>query len=147
VRADRVVTRASAALRLREEVVLSKRPLISIVDDDESVRVATESLVRSLGFEAAAFASGEELLRWERLGEADCVVTDVQMPGMSGLELQARLIDDGRALPVIFITAFPEERLRRRAEAAGAYGFLSKPFDGTDMINCLDAALGRHAGR
>lgn len=125
------------------KIELSKPPLICIVDDDESVRSATASLVRSLGYDAASFASAEQLLAWARLGEADCLVTDVQMPGMGGLELQSRLADLGRGLPVIFITAFPEERIRCRAEAAGACGFLSKPFDGSELIRCLDGALGR----
>jgi FixJ family two-component response regulator len=114
---------------------------VAIVDDDDSVRVAVGSLVRSLGFQALSFASAEDFLASGRLGEVDCLITDVQMPGMSGPELQSHLASERSDLPVILITAFPEERLRRQAEEAGAYGFLAKPFDGQAMIRCLEAAL------
>ncbi|MFK8252927.1 response regulator transcription factor [Ancylobacter terrae] len=116
--------------------------MISIIDDDEAVRTATASLVRSLGMKTTTFASAEEFLRSPCMRDTDCVITDVQMPGMSGVELQARLREAGRALPLIFITAFPEERIRRQVTEAGAIGFLSKPFEGTDIIACLDTALG-----
>lgn len=122
---------------------MSQNPLISIIDDDEAVRVATESLVRSLGFGATTFASAEEFLNSERLQETSCVITDVNMPGMTGVELQSHLLAQGHNLPMIFITAFPEERTRQRVNAAGAVGFLSKPFDGRAMIQCIDKALGR----
>lgn len=119
--------------------------MITIIDDDESVRIATASLVRSLGFAASTFASAEDFLHSPQLVASDCVITDVQMPGMSGVELQARLKASGNPTPLIFITAFPEDRVRRQVTAAGAIGFLSKPFDGSDMIACLDMALGGHA--
>ncbi|MDR6952061.1 FixJ family two-component response regulator [Ancylobacter sp. 3268] len=119
--------------------------MISIIDDDESVRTATASLVRSLGFDTSTFASAEDFLHSPRLLDSDCVITDVQMPGMSGVELQARLRQGGHRMPLIFITAFPEERLRRQVTASGAVGFLSKPFDGSEMIACLDEALSRTA--
>jgi FixJ family two-component response regulator len=122
---------------------VSKNPLISIIDDDEAVRVATESLVRSLGFGATTFASAEEFLNSARLPEISCVITDVNMPGMTGVELQSHLQAQGHNVPMIFITAFPEERTRQRVNAAGAIGFLSKPFDGGAMIQCIDKALGR----
>ena len=99
------------------------------------------SLVRSLGFAAYAFASAEEFLASPRLNETSCLVVDVQMPGMSGLELQSELAARDRRMPVIFITAFPEDRFRRRAEAAGAAGFFSKPVDSQALIRCLDAVL------
>ncbi len=119
---------------------------VAIVDDDDSVRVAVGSLVRSLGFDALAFSSAESFLASGRVGDVDCLITDVQMPGMSGPELQSHLASERSDLPVILITAFPEERLRRQAEDAGAYGFLAKPFDGQAMIRCLEAALeGRDA--
>jgi FixJ family two-component response regulator len=120
---------------------LSRPSLISIVDDDESVRSAMSSLVRSLGFAAVAFASAEEFLASPRLTETSCVVVDVQMPGMSGLELQSELASRDRRMPVIFITAFPEDRIRRRAEAAGAAGFFGKPVDSQALIRCLDDVL------
>ncbi|HML27990.1 MAG TPA: response regulator [Hyphomicrobium sp.] len=122
---------------------MSQNPLISIIDDDEAVRVATESLVRSLGFGASTFASAEEFLKSARLAETSCVITDVHMPGMTGVELQTYLLAQGHHVPMIFITAFPEERTRERVNAAGAVGFLSKPFDGGAMIQCIDKALGR----
>jgi FixJ family two-component response regulator len=120
-------------------------PVIAIVDDDLSVRIATESLMRSLGYVACSFASAQDFLRSERLLETACLITDVQMPGMGGMELQQTLVSTGRAMPVIFITAFPEERVRRQAASAGAFGFLSKPFEGQAIIDCVEAALG-HAG-
>jgi FixJ family two-component response regulator len=121
-------------------------PMISIIDDDESVRMATESLVRSLGFGVSTFASAEEFLQSARLHDTWCLITDVQMPGMTGDELQSYLLEHGHELPIIFITAFPEERIRQKVDAAGAIGFLSKPFDGGAMIKCIDKALSRHSG-
>src|SRR5262245_16908168 len=121
--------------------------MISIVDDDASVREATRGLVRSLGYAAATFASAEEFLNSDRLDETACLITDVQMPGLSGVDLQSRLAAEGRRMPVIFITAFPEERIRARAMAAGAFGFLSKPFQDESLIGCLEKALdARDAG-
>src|SRR5262249_55055267 len=111
------------------------------VDDDESVRSAMSSLLRSLGYEACVFASAEAFLSSPRLQDTSCLIVDVQMPGMSGLDLQAELRARGASIPIIFLTAFPEERVRRRAEAAGAVGFFGKPVDGGIIIRCLDAAL------
>lgn len=116
--------------------------MISIIDDDESVRVATESLIRSLGLSARTFASAEDFLGSTLVGKTSCVITDVQMPGMSGVELQTVLRSRGDTTPLIFITAFPEERIRRQVDAGGAIGFLAKPFDGAAMIACIDRALG-----
>lgn len=115
--------------------------MIVIIDDDESVRTATASLVRSLGFGASCFASAEDFLGSPQLGAADCVISDVQMPGMSGLDLQRHLVARGHRTPVILITAFPEDRIRRQADTAGAFGFFAKPFDGHAMIDCIDRAL------
>jgi FixJ family two-component response regulator len=122
-------------------VVKEGKPVVSIVDDDESVREATKGLVRSLGYDAAAFASAEEFLSSDRLNDTVCVVTDVQMPGLSGIELQSRLAAEGHRIPIIFITASPEERVRRRAKEAGAFGFFSKPFDKDLFIGCLSRAV------
>lgn len=124
-----------------DQLTLPQAPVISIVDDDESVREATKGLVRSLGYVAATFESAEEFLESGRLGETSCIITDVQMRGASGVELQSRLIADGHRLPMIFVTAYPEERIRARALEAGAIGFLSKPFDDEHLIGCLDRAL------
>jgi FixJ family two-component response regulator len=120
---------------------LQDYPLVSIVDDDESVREATRGLVRSLGFAAVTFASAEEFLRSDRVGDTSCLITDVQMPGLSGVELQSCLIAQGHRTPIIFITAFPEDSVRTRVLNAGAIGFLSKPFDEECLIDCLDMAL------
>ena len=99
------------------------------------------SLVRSLGFAAYAFPSAEEFLASPRLNDTSCLIADVQMPGISGLELQRELAARGQRMRIIFITAFPEERIRKRAEAAGAVGFFSKPVDSHALIQCLDTAL------
>ena len=125
---------------------MQQPPMVAVVDDDEFVRTATGSLIRSLGLRVTTYSSAEEFLASSWLDKADCLVTDVQMPGMSGLELQERLQAQGRDLPVIVITAFPEERVRRQAESAGAVGFFAKPYDGQLMVNCIDAALRRTAG-
>ena len=120
--------------------------MISIIDDDESVRWATRSLVRSLGFTAQTFASAEDFLQSPRVNDSSCVITDVQMPGLSGVELQSRLLAQGCRIPIIFITAFPDENVEARAMKAGAICFLSKPFDGSTLIKYLDVALKRQAG-
>jgi FixJ family two-component response regulator len=125
---------------------LPKAPVISIVDDDEAVREATRGLVRSLGYVAAAFASAEEFLNSDRVWDTSCLIADVQMPGLSGVDLQSRLIADGNRTPVIFVTAFPEERIRQRALEAGAIGFLSKPFEEERLIEHLQTALQSREG-
>jgi FixJ family two-component response regulator len=125
---------------------LPKLPLISVVDDDVSVRAATYNLVRSLGYTVHTFASAEEFLRSSHLTETSCVIADVQMPGMSGVDLQTLMLTSGHYVPFIFITAFPEAAIRARALKNGAIGFLSKPFDGQTMIECLDTALKGHNG-
>jgi FixJ family two-component response regulator len=123
--------------------ILCCAPVISIVDDDASVRDAMNGFVRSLGYVAATFRSAEEFLCSERLNDTSCLIADVQMPGLDGLELQGHLIAEGHPLPMIFVTAFPEERIRTRALKAGAFGFLSKPFEEETLIDCLNKALGR----
>jgi FixJ family two-component response regulator len=117
--------------------------MISIVDDDRSVREAASMLILSLGYTAETFASAEEFLESGRLCETKCLITDLQMPGMSGIELQSHLAAHGHGTPVIFVTAYPEESLRARALNAGAFGFLSKPFSEDALIACLDRALER----
>jgi FixJ family two-component response regulator len=116
-------------------------PVISIIDDDESVRVATERLIRSLGFSAQAYASAEDFLRSPRSGDTSCIISDVQMPRMNGLELQQALKARGSAPPMIFITAFPNEGMKSRAMAEGAVCFLNKPFDVDALLACLSQAL------
>jgi FixJ family two-component response regulator len=118
--------------------------VISIVDDDESVREATKGLIRSLGYDAATFASAEEYLQSDYVSESDCLITDLHMSGMSGADLQDRLIADGRRIPMIFMTAYSEEKVRVRVLEAGAFGFLRKPFDDEHLIECLNRALKQH---
>ena len=118
-----------------------KTPMISIVDDDEAVRKATQTLIRSLGYRAATFASVEEFLGSKRLHETSCVISDVQMPGLTGIELQERLAANGHRIPIIFITAFPDDRMRDRAMRSGAVSFMSKPYSEANLIVCLDRAL------
>jgi FixJ family two-component response regulator len=118
-------------------------PLISIIDDDKTVREGVRDLVDSLAYRTAAFATASEYLLSELMAETACLITDVQMPGMSGLDLQARLIADRYRAPIIFMSAFTDERVRARALAAGAVGFLNKPFEEKVLIECLDAALAR----
>jgi FixJ family two-component response regulator len=118
-------------------------PLISIVDDDKSARCSVNFLVQSLGYQTAPFASAEEFLESGQLDDTSCLITDVKMPGMSGIELQQHLSSKGHEIPVIFITAFFEDRLRERALKAGAIGFFNKPFREENLIACLERALGR----
>ena len=120
---------------------LRKVPMISIVDDDISVRESTKELVESLGYEALTFASAEEFLGSQRVRDTSCLITDLQMRGLSGIDLQRRLVDEGRGIPTIFITAFPDEKMRSHALNAGAIGFLSKPFSDEALIHHLNAAL------
>jgi FixJ family two-component response regulator len=111
--------------------------MICIIDDDPVVREGIGDLVRSLGYEVAIFESAEEFLAAGCLAETSCLITDIQMPGLSGLDLQRRLAAAGNCPPVIFVTAFPE-KFRQRAMNAG---FLSKPFEEAALISCLDTAL------
>lgn len=115
--------------------------MIAIVDDDHIVREAMSDLLQSLGHKTATFESAEHFLQSGRLGETSCLITDVQMPGLSGLDLQSELLAKRHRTPVIFVTAFPEERYRNRAMSAGAVGFLSKPFNEDCLIRCLETAL------
>ena len=120
---------------------MPKTHIISIVDDDEAVRNATKALIRSLGYQVATFASAEDFLESDELHKTACLISDVQMPGLNGIELQERLKADGHRIPIIFITAFPDERVRANAMRGGAVSFMSKPFSDTTLIVCLDRAL------
>ena len=125
---------------------MSRLPVISIIDDDASVRAATDNLLRSLGYTVYSFVPAEEFLRSAHFNDTSCVIADVQMPAMSGVELQALLLARGHRVPFIFITAFPEATIRARAFKAGAICFLTKPFERLTLIKCLDTALERHGG-
>ena len=117
-------------------------PVIAIVDDNDSFRRATMSFIRSLGYAVVQFASAEAFLKSGRLHETDCLISDVHMPDMNGVELQGKLIAQGYHLPIIFVTAFPEIKARAQALAAGAIGFLAKPFNDEMLIACLNKAIG-----
>jgi FixJ family two-component response regulator len=117
--------------------------MISIVDDDESVRESTKALVRSLGYSARTFSSAEEFLD-SNPDETNCLILDIQMKGLSGVELLERLIAEGRRKPVIFVTAFPDERVRNHVLDAGAVGFLRKPVSDEKLTRCLDTALANY---
>src|SRR6516164_3462663 len=120
---------------------MSEVPLISIVDDDALARDGIRELVESLGYKAIAFASAQHFLRSDVIAETTCLITDVQMPGLNGLELQEALKSQGHQTPVIVITAYPNEKYRTRALANGAVGFLTKPFDERLLIECLTTAI------
>jgi FixJ family two-component response regulator len=121
--------------------VLARLRVISIIDDDASVRESTARLVRSLGYCAAVFSSAEEYLHSDRIRDCACVITDLHMRGMSGADLQHRLIADGHRTPIIFMTGHFEENARAQALSAGAFGFLRKPFADESLVACLDEAL------
>ena len=116
-------------------------PLISVVDDDDSVRESVRGLLRSVLFGVEVFASAEEFLRSDRARETDCLIVDVRMPGMSGLELQSHLLANRPAMPVILITAHGDEELRSRALRRGAVDFLLKPFSEDALLNAVHTAL------
>jgi len=115
--------------------------LISIIDDDALARSGIQELVESLGYNAVNFSSAEHFLASSTIAETTCLITDLQMPGLSGLELLEALRSRGNRTPVILITAYPNESHRNRATKGGAVGFLSKPFDDASLIECLDAAV------
>jgi FixJ family two-component response regulator len=120
---------------------LTTVPVISIIDDDASVRLATNNLVTSLGYVAHTFASAQEFLLSTDMNDTCCIIADVQMPEMTGVELQSLLRSRGSCVPFIFVTAYPDERIRARVLHAGATCFLPKPFDGRTLIKYLDTAL------
>jgi FixJ family two-component response regulator len=124
-------------------------PLISIIDDDDMVRAATEGLIQSLGFKTRTFSSAESFMQSASLSESACLILDVQLPKMNGIELQKRLHCLGLDIPIIFITAYPDETAETRALNAGAVGYLYKHdlfrFE-QRLVDCLKTALGRSEG-
>ena len=115
--------------------------LIAVVDDDASVRSATVDLLASVGFACEAFEAAEDYLRSDAANRTACLILDVRMPGLNGLELQRLMADQGRAVPIIFITSYPNERVRRRAIGAGAICYLSKPYSEKELLDCIRLAL------
>ena len=116
-------------------------PVISIVDDDDSVRIALKSLIDSVGFRAEVFGSGEEFLKSPYLSQTDCLIADVRMPGMSGLELQERLHAAGSHVPIVFISAHDDKEARARGLRGGAIAFLQKPFSEDSLLGAITAGL------
>lgn len=117
-------------------------PLVSVVDDDESVRESLRGLIRSVGLRVEAFASAEAFLNSEQLGSTDCLILDVRMPGLNGLELQRQLAVSERDIPIIFITAHgSDEGVRSRALRDGAVAYLIKPFSEEALLEAVNAAL------
>jgi FixJ family two-component response regulator len=115
--------------------------VVSIVDDDESVRQALEGLLRSVGLQVATFPSAEAFLHSPRVRATGCLILDLRMPGMGGLDLQEELAGAGYRIPIVVLTAHGEEAARRRALGRGAVAFLSKPFDVEALLRAVDAAL------
>ena len=110
------------------------KPLISVVDDDQSMREALRGLMKSLGYRAEVFASAEEFLSSCQVPRTSCLIADVQMPGMTGLELHRHVATSGKTIPTILITAYPDDRMRERALEDGVVGYLSKPFNENDLL-------------
>lgn len=122
---------------------MPERPFVACIDDDQAVCDALLGLLKVSGFAGQGFASAEEFLQSGRLSDTTCLITDVQLGGMSGLALQTRLLELGCRIPVIFITAFPDKRVRDQALGAGAICFLSKPVTKTDLLDGVRSALAR----
>jgi FixJ family two-component response regulator len=118
-----------------------REPLIAVIDDDDSFRMALAESLYSLGYGARGFASAEEFIAGDGEGSCDCVVTDIHMPGMSGLDLKRLLVSRGSKLPVIMITARAEPGLEAKATSSGAVCLLRKPFESSALIGCLERAL------
>ena len=116
-------------------------PLVAIVDDDELFRRSIERLVRSAGFNVAAFASAEEFLNSADLDRAACAILDMRLPGMNGLDLQQRLIARSTPMPVVFVSAHEEAAMRTMALRAGAVAFLKKPFDNSTLLDALNRSI------
>jgi FixJ family two-component response regulator len=131
----------SCSCGLIEDRQLRDVPIISIIDDDDSMRCAMKSLVTSLGLRVHTFRSAEEFLHSPRVDDTSCLITDLQMPDLSGIELQSLLVAQARHMPIILVTAFPEKRMRNRAMQAGALGFLSKPFESQMLIKLIEKAI------
>jgi FixJ family two-component response regulator len=124
--------------------MIAMRPLVVVVDDDESVRESLPDLVREFGFSVEAFPSAEEFLSSRCLGQAGCVILDIAMPGMSGLDLQRELIHLGRDIPIVFVTAHGDVTVRPRLLRQGAIECLFKPFSDTALLAALNKALRAH---
>jgi FixJ family two-component response regulator len=121
--------------------VFKTKPQISVVDDDESMREAIRGLMKSLGYTAEIFGSAEEFLSSGEVPRTSCLIADVQMPGMTGIELHRHLVASGKPIPTILITAYPDDGARERALGDGVVCYLSKPFDENDLLTCIRSSL------
>jgi FixJ family two-component response regulator len=122
---------------------MAGKPLVAIVDDDKSIRNATSDLLRSAGFSTATFEDAESFLASTSRASAACLVADLRMPGMTGLELYEALVASGDSIPTVLITAHPEEMTQSRAREAGITCYLSKPFAPDDLLGCVREALAK----
>jgi FixJ family two-component response regulator len=120
---------------------MPRNPLIAIVDDDDALRHSLDNLIRSVGFRAQSFSSAEAFLSSNQAHETTCLILDVRMPGMNGLELQRQMVTASWQIPIIFITSHADDDARARALEAGAVAFLYKPCREEDLLNAIDAAL------
>jgi FixJ family two-component response regulator len=123
-----------------------KRPLVAIVDDDESIRETTKDLLESAGLAAATFASAALLLKSWRLNSISCLVADMRMPEMTGIELHQHLVSSNNAIPTILITAYPDDRVRAQAIKSRVVCYLAKPFAADELLACVRRALGSQSG-
>jgi FixJ family two-component response regulator len=119
----------------------SEKPLISIIEDDAGVRKSLKRFIQSLGYASGTFATAEEYLASDLLRDTACLISDVQLPGMSGPDLQLRLTADGYRIPIVFVTGFFSETIQARVLTAGAIGYFAKPVDSSALIGCLEKAL------
>jgi len=140
---NRTIGRGIVSVSHASEALLSKQSLISIVDDDPSFRDSVRRLLKSLGYAVAAFPSAAEFLQSPKLAGTACLVADVQMPTMTGVELYGNLIETGRAIPTILVTAYPDDDVQQRMLTLGVVCYLRKPFEEADLIGCLRSALVR----
>jgi len=120
---------------------MRQRQVIAIVDDDAMIRETLKDLLESAGYASVVFSSAQRFLKSKRLGTFACLITDMRMPGTTGLELHRRLVAAGHAIPTILITAYPEETVRARAASAGIRCYLPKPVTSDALLACVDAAL------
>ena len=120
---------------------MPKASLVSVVEDDQFFRESMRRLLRSLGYAAEAFPSAADFLASPRLGETACLIADLHMPAMTGLELHRRVIDMGHAIPTILVTAYPDNDVRARAQNDGIVCYLRKPFDDNDLAYCVHKAI------
>lgn len=123
---------------------MQQKPIISVVDDDPSVREGARDLLDAMGFDVETFASAQDFLNSYRLHVTQCLISDMRMPGMSGLVLHAKLVAAGKNIPTILITAFPNETDRARALREGIVCYLPKPFNENTLLACLKSALASH---